>query len=147
MSTSRDNLPAVPDEEMSVDAHAKALPDRIFKRGALTIIVALLVGAVVAMAGVAMAQAKFSAVEEKAAARADAGDAVIAKALEQHIKDEGARAAAQARFNERVLDALQGMEDRGARRFDALQNTIVERRVQPESAELARPAPVKDGGR
>ena len=143
---SQENLPVVP-EDQSVEEHAQSLPAKVFKPGALTIIVSLGCGAILAVGGVALAQSKFNAVEEKAAARADAGAAVVATKLEQHIKDETEARAAQARFNERVLDALQGIEDRNARRFDALQNTVLERRSQPESAELARPAAVKDGGR
>lgn len=143
MSASRDNLKAVPapDEEMPVNEHAAALPDRIFKRGALTIIVALCVGGLASLSGYAVAQSSMKSVT-------DAGVAPVAKDLAAHVKDEGEARAAQTRFNERVLDALQSMEDRSARRFDALQNTVLERRSQPESAELARPAAVKttDGG-
>jgi hypothetical protein len=144
VTTSQSNLPAV---DQSLEAHAQGLPGKVFKPGALTILVALGCGAIVAWGGIALAQAKFTAVEDRAAARADAGAAAVAAKLEQHVRDEQAARDAQARFNERLLDAMQGMEDRNARRFDALQNTVVERRVQPESAELARPAALKDGGR
>jgi len=140
VSASRDNLPAV-EEEMPLDAHAKNLGDRIFKRGALTILVALGVGGLLTLGGYAVAQGSMRAVS-------DAGVAPVAKDLAAHIKDEGEARAAQTRFNERFLDALQSMEERSAKRFDALQNTVLERRAQPESAELARPAAVKatDGG-
>lgn len=78
----------------------------------------------------------------------DGGAAEVRAELQKHVDSQAEKNEAQARFNDRVLEALQKMEDRSARRFDALQNTILERREQPEARELAQPAKVvsADGG-
>ena len=134
-------------EAKHVDQVAKGIPSRIFQPGALTLVVTAAIGVIAGVSGVAYAQGIKAEAKAEARAAVDAGVSDLAKAFEQHLKDESEKNAAQARFNERVLDAMQAMENRNAGRFDALQNTVLERRVQPESAELAKPAAVKDGGR
>lgn len=135
------------DEVKHVDQVAKTLPSRIFQPGALTLIVTAAIGVIAGVSGVAYAQGIKAEAKQGARDAVDAGVDEIVKAFEQHLRDDAARWAAQQRTNERVLDAMQTIEDRGARRFDALQNTVLERKAQPESAELAKPAAVKDGGR
>ena len=120
----------------------------IFQREALLVITSGVVMLAAGGAGVVWAQGKL-----------DGGVAPVREELRRHEAEErAAREAlaaearlvreAQERTNERLLEAMQSMEDRSARRFDALQNTILERRAQPESAALARPAAVvgRDGG-
>lgn len=124
----------------------ESLPGRVFKQGALTVIAAVVAGCVATGGTLVYAQSKLDDLKTGVAKQVDAGVAPVDAKLEEHIKDEAARAARQERMNERILDALQGMEDRSAKRFDALQNTVLERRGQPESPALARPAVVKDGG-
>lgn len=120
-----------------------ALPGKIFRRDALLLVVVAGLGA----AGAVYGQGKLDDIKTGVARQVDAGVAPLETKLDEHIKTEAEARARLERSMERLTDAMQAKEERDARRFDALQNTILERRAQPESAELARPAPVKDGGR
>ena len=131
----------------SLKKEIESLPGRVFRQGALTVIAAVVVGCIATGGTLVYAQAKLDDLKAGVAKQVDAGVVPLQSQLDQHVKDEAEARARQERMNERILDALQGMEDRSAKRFDALQNTVLERRGQPESPELARPAAVKDGGR
>lgn len=131
---------AVPDKPATFEQDAKGLWGRVFTPTARVVVASLFVGGVGATGTYSLAQSKFDSQDAKAAIRVDAG----VKALRDELDPRMTRIERQM---ERVLDAMQAAEDRNAKRFDALQNTILERRAQPESAELARPASLTDGGR
>ncbi len=135
MSTSGSH-PAV--EDKSLEAHAQALPARIFKPGALTVLVALGVGGVLTLGTLAIAQSKVSSA-------VDAGIAPVAAELAQH-KLTTAKAIDQVKEDvAAVKRQLEASEERSARRFEVLYNTILERRPQPGADELTKPQ--TDGGR
>jgi len=128
VSTSRDDLPAVEEQKPpTVSGVLLALANLVFKRDAIlwAAAVAVLLGA--GGLGVVWAQGKL-----------DGGVAPVKAALDQHVKDETEARGAL----ERKVDLL---EERSARRFEVLYNTILERRPQPGADELAKPQ--TDGGR
>lgn len=115
------------------------LPGKIFRREALALITAAILGA----AATSLAQGKF---DVSVSSRVDAGVAPLEAKLTAHIEEEAHRRAEFEKKLERVLDGMQVLEERSARRFDALQLTVLERREQPDARELSRPAPMRDGG-
>ncbi len=130
MSTSRDNLPAVPEEETkppTLPGVLLSLANLVFKRDAILWLaaVAVLLGA--GGLGVVWAQGKL-----------DGGVAPVKEALDSHIKSETEARVAL----ERKVDLL---EERSARRFEVLYNAVLERRPQPGASELAQPQ--TDGGK
>lgn len=122
----------------NVQAVAAALPSRVFKPGALVVIVAFLTGGVGAVGGLAFAQSSVKGT-------VDAGVGPLAEKFDQHVRAE-ALAREQLQLEVAELKRQQQAEaSLNARRFEVTINTILEKRLQPETAELA--APAKDGGR
>lgn len=120
-----------------------ALPGKIFRRDALLLVVVAGLGA----AGAVYGQGKLDDIKTGVARQVDAGIAPLETKLDEHIKSEAEARGRIERNIERLVDAMQAKEERDARRFDVIQNTVLEGRRQPGSVELAQPAPVKDGGR
>lgn len=117
----------------SLDSFAKTLPGRVFKPGALFIIFTLAIGAGVALGGDALVGARVDS-------RVDAGVKKFEPRIEQLEQSTKANAEALQRLDAK-FDAA---EERQARRFEVMINTVLERQRQPGTAELSRPA--KDGG-
>lgn len=145
MTEATEPKPPAPDDA-DIRARIARLPRRIFTNEALAGLLFLALGGV----GVALGTDRL---DGRVDSRVDAGVAVDRERLDRHIIEEREhRAAVEARMQrfeslvERVESKADAKEERDARRFEALSNTIIQRREQPESAELSRPV-TRDGGR
>lgn len=110
------------------------LPGRILRPQALNTVLLLVIGAT----GIVYAQTKGKDV-------LDAGVAPVKAELQQHIVDEAKRIVEVQADVAAVKRQLEASEERSARRFEVLYNTILERRPQPGADELTKPQ--TDGGR
>lgn len=115
-----------------------ALPGRIFRRDALLILVVLGSGGAAAVWAQSKADARIHTVVDAGLSPLERRVDAQQKTLDGLSDDMAAMKRQQA-----------AKEERDAARFDLLYRTILERRAQPEAAELAQPAvaPSKDGGR
>lgn len=113
---------------------AAKLPSQVFRPKALTIIVAFVAGGVVLGSLAVFAQG-----------RIDGGVAPLAAELAQHKSDTTKRIDQVQADVAAVKRQLESSEERSARRFEVLYNTILERRPQPGADELTKPQ--TDGGR
>lgn len=131
-----------PPKPPTVQETIAALPGRIFRREALGLVIALIVGA----GAYAYAQSK---VDARLQAAIDGGIAPVKAKLEEHITTEK-QAVEQLQLDVAQIRRDQAMkEERDAARFDLLYRTILTGRPQPRADELAAPVPVStpDAGR
>jgi hypothetical protein len=116
-----------------------ALPARVFRRGALLVVVTLGAGGAAAVWLQAEAEARIRAA-------IDAAVAPTAHELARHIADEAVERKDIHGALSDLRHELRDKEARDAARFDALYRVILERRPQPEAEALSRPVHAKDGG-